>query len=106
MIVYHVTVTVNAEIETNWSAWMSQVHIPEVLRTGCFLDCRMHRVIDSAAIDPTFVMFYRCQTLEDFQRYQRDHAPSLQKDHADRYEGRVRAGRQILEELGHFSSLT
>lgn len=106
MIVYQVTVTINAEAETNWSEWMSLVHIPDVLRTGCFLDCRMHKVTDAAAADPTYVMLYRCRMIEDFHRYQRDYAPSLQKVHADRYEGRFRGARLILEELDHFSTPT
>ncbi|MBT6516091.1 MAG: DUF4286 family protein, partial [Crocinitomicaceae bacterium] len=38
MIVYSVTVKVNQEIEENWLRWMKEVHIPDVMATGFFLE--------------------------------------------------------------------
>src|SRR4051812_17233212 len=43
MIIYSVTITLQASIESDWVEWMKSVHIPEVLRTGCFSDCRIYK---------------------------------------------------------------
>ena len=42
---------------------------------------------------------YFCNNLDDFQKYQRDFAPALQKDHMDRYKDKYVAFRTLMEEL-------
>ncbi len=71
---------------------------PDVVRTGCFSECHIYKVIESVATDPSYVMQYNCQSLEEYHRYQRDFAPALQKEHSDKFAGRFRGVRQLLEE--------
>jgi hypothetical protein len=99
MIVYSVTVIIQSEIETQWRIWMKEVHIPDVLRTGCFRDCSMLKINDPATEQPSYVMQYRCQSLEDYHRYRETFAPALQKEHTDKFSGRFTASRLILEEV-------
>lgn len=99
MIIYSVTVAVQADIESEWLDWMSRVHVPDVLRTGGFTECRLHRLLDSTAAEPVYVMQYVCDTLEEYNRYRDEFAPALQKDHSNRYGSKVRGSRQLLEEL-------
>ena len=99
MIIYSVTVSLHAEIESEWVDWMSRVHVPDVLRTGCFTQCRMHKVLDTPAGEPTYVMQYECSTIEDYTRYRDEFAPALQKDHSERYGSKVRGSRQLLEHV-------
>jgi len=91
MIIYSVTVTIQSEIETQWRNWMKEVHIPEVLRTGCFRECRMFKINNPATEQPSYVMQYRCQSLEDYLRYCETLAPALQKQHTDKFSGRFTA---------------
>jgi Domain of unknown function (DUF4286) len=98
MIIYSVTVTIKAAIEPEWLDWMRRVHVPDVLRTGCFGEARIYRVVDPAADEPTYVIQYRCSSIEEYYRYADEFAPALQKEHSDRFSGRFRASRQILEE--------
>ena len=100
MILYSVTITIQARIEAEWFDWMKQVHIPDVLRTGCFLECRIYKVVDPEGNEPTYVLQYQCRSIEEYQRYRDNFAPALQKDHSDRFAGRFRASRQLLEEAG------
>jgi hypothetical protein len=99
MIIYKVEITIEAAIELEWFDWMKRVHVPDVVRTGCFSECRIYKVIDSAAADPTYVMQYHCQSLEEYYRYRDSFAPALQKEHSDRFAGRFRGARQLLEEV-------
>ena len=100
MIVYSVIVTIQSEIETQWRDWMKEVHIPDVLRTGCFPECRMYKMREPAGEQPSYVMQYRCQSLEDYQRYRNASRPGvLQKEHSDQFGGRFTASRMVLEEV-------
>ena len=99
MIIYSVTITIQASIETAWVEWMKTVHIPDVLRTGCFSECRIHRVLGCEGEEPAYVMQYQCRSLEEYHRYRDNFAPALQKDHTDRFAGKFRGSRQVLEEV-------
>src|SRR5262245_58506711 len=99
MIIYKVEITIEAGIEVEWLDWMKRVHVPDVVRTGCFSECHIYKLVDSAATDPTYVMQYSCRSIEEYHRYRDSFAPALQKEHTDRFTGRFRGARQILEEV-------
>ena len=56
MIIYCVTITVDADIEVEWLDWMRRIHVPDVVRTGCFSECRIYKVIESDAADRSYVI--------------------------------------------------
>jgi hypothetical protein len=100
MIIYHVTISLDAGIEAEWIEWMKRTHIPEVLRTGCFSSCRIHKAVGEEGDEPVYVMQYSCRSLADYYRYRDNFAPALQQDHTNRFGGRFRGARQLLEEMG------
>ena len=97
MTIYKVEITLEAEIETEWLDWMQRVHVPDVVGTGCFSECRIYRVIEAPA--PTYVLQYHAGSIQDYQRYRDQFAAALQKEHTDRFAGRFRGARQVLEEI-------
>jgi hypothetical protein len=99
MIAYSVTITIHAGIESEWVDWMTTVHVPDVLRTGCFLECRFYKVVGSQNEELTYVLQYGCRSAEEYQRYRENFAPALQKEHTDKFGERFRGSRQLLEEL-------
>jgi hypothetical protein len=99
MIIYSVTITIEGSIESEWVDWMNRVHVPDVLRTGCFSECRIYKVLGSDGGEPTYVMQYHCRSIEEYHRYRDNFAPALQKEHSDRFGGRFRGSRQLLEEI-------
>ncbi len=99
MITYSVTVTIEPEIEAEWVEWMSRVHVPDVLRTGCFTECRMQRLLDAPNDEHIYVMQYDCRSIAEYNRYRDEFAAALQKDHADRFAPKFRGSRQLLEQL-------
>jgi Domain of unknown function (DUF4286) len=99
MILYSVTITIQAGIEAEWLDWMKKAHIPDVLRTGCFSECRIHKVLGSESDEPAYVMQYHCRSEEEYHRYRDNFAPALQKEHTDRFAGKFRGSRQLLEEV-------
>lgn len=100
MIVYNVTVKVDLDISREWVQWMKQVHIPEVMATGFFVDYRMLRMMEQNEMDGiTFAIQYRAESMAKIRTYQEEHAPKLQKEHGDRYDGKFVAFRSFLREL-------
>lgn len=106
MIIYRVEITLRPEIEGEWLHWMRKVHIPDVLRTGCFVECRTYKLMDAGATEPVYVMQYLCRSLKDYERYRDNFAPRLQKEHAELFAGRFRGSRQLLEEVWSAESTT
>ena len=49
-----VEITIEAGIESEWLDWMTRVHVPDVVRTGCFFECHIYQVVESAAADPSY----------------------------------------------------
>ena len=101
MIIYSVTVTIDASIEGDWLPWMREVHIPDVMATGYFVERSMQRLLDPKPDKgtATFNIQYLCKSMAELEAYQKNAAEALQKDHTERYKGRFAAFRTLLERL-------
>jgi len=102
-IIYNVTVSLDPAIESAWVSYMRDTHIPEVIETGCFLECRMSKMNDEETGACTYAMTYVAYSQEDLERYQKEHAADLQKDHKDKFDGRFAAFRSTLNVIQHFT---
>jgi hypothetical protein len=97
MIIYNVTVKIDTNQYEDWLNWMKSEHIPKVMATGFFLKNELARVLVDEEDGITYSIQYRCNSLKDFEDYQRDYAPGLQKEHLDRYRDKFVAFRTLLE---------
>lgn len=102
MILYNVTVSIDATIQEDWIRWMREVHIPEVIATGCFLESRLSRIQGEEEGGMTFSVMYLCPSQAMYDKYQREFAPALQADHAKRYQGKFAAFRTLLNVVDEF----
>lgn len=96
-VLYNVTVSINADIETEWLDWMINTHIPDVMRTGFFLEnkiCRIHAFEEGGL---TYAIQYVSKTMHDYERYQKECAPKLQQEHSEKFGGKFEAFRTVLE---------
>ena len=97
MIIYNVTVNIDDDAHKDWVSWMKEVHIPEVMATGYFLDSRFARVMVEEQQGTTYSIQYMCKSQIDLGEYQINHAPRLQAEHKSRFEGKFVAFRTLLE---------
>ncbi|MBL4704270.1 MAG: DUF4286 family protein [Flavobacteriales bacterium] len=98
-IIYSVTVKVDSEVEADWLQWMQNVHIPDVMNTGFFLENKMSRVIGETEEGTSFNIQYICESMKSLHQYQVKDAQRLQVEHTQRYEGKFVAFRTLLEVL-------
>lgn len=98
MILYNVTVKINTEVHDNWLHWMKTIHIPDVMETGLFKAYQIAKVLGQNEEDGiTYAIQYSCPDMKTLQEYSSKHAPKLQKEHTDRYDGKFVAFRTLLE---------
>jgi hypothetical protein len=97
MIIYNVTVNINKEVHDEWFRWMKDVHIPEVMATGYFIDNKMCKVLVDEESGITYSIQYTCSGMEDLLAYQREQGPRLQKLHADKFRDQYVSFRTLLE---------
>jgi len=100
MILYNVTVKIDPSIESDWVEWMKTVHIPDVMKTGLFKEYKLCRLLYLEETDGvTFAVQYLCKNMETLERYQKEFAKELQRDHTERYKNKYVAFRTLMEVL-------
>lgn len=101
MIIYSVTVTIDAEVESAWLPWMHRQHIPDVMATGYFTSVQFTRLLEPEPEEgtATFNIQYACDSLERYVMYRELESPRLQAEHTERFKDRFVAFRTILEVL-------
>lgn len=98
MILYSVTVNIDNRVRDEWFEWMRNVHVPEVLATGLFVENKILRLLNEEENDGTTYSFqYLLKSMEDYNAYQEKHAPALQAAHRNRYKDQFVAFRTLLE---------
>jgi len=101
MILYNVTVSIDPDAHDEWLQWMKEVHIPDVLKTGLFLENKICRIHAEEEGGKAYSIQYLLKSWEDYEKYQAEFAPALQEDHTNRYAGKFAAFRTMLEVVHH-----
>ncbi|PCH91345.1 MAG: hypothetical protein COB85_09215 [Bacteroidetes bacterium] len=99
MIIYSVTISIENDIAQDWLKWMKEVHIPDVMRTGKFVKQNIFKLISVAEEQNTYNIQYTCETIEDYNDYEKNFAPKLQEEHKARFKDKFVAIRTLLESI-------
>ena len=99
MILYNVTAAVDEEVHDEWLEWMQKFHIPQVLATDRFTECKIFRVLLNSESDITYSIQYFADSMADLQLYEAVHADVLRKEHSARYGDKVLTFRTVLEQV-------
>lgn len=85
-----------------WKSWMINTHIPDVMATGAFESYQLTKVItEGSEGGTTFAIQYLSPSNEEYERYQMQHAPKLQDEHQQKYNGKFGAFRTLMEVISH-----
>lgn len=104
MFYYNVTCRVEPDIESIWLEWMIATHIPEVLQTGCFKECKILRLLQDAQANEgsVYAIQYLYQNENDIDTYVNQFAPALKQKTWDKFGESVLAFRTQLEIIHSF----
>ncbi|MDG1915089.1 MAG: DUF4286 family protein [Crocinitomix sp.] len=95
-IIYNVTISVDVEKSEEWLAWMKEVHIPDVMNSGFFIESKISKVIGHEEGGKTFAVQYLCENMATYEQYQTEAAPALQEHHTKLFGTKTAAFRTIL----------
>jgi hypothetical protein len=99
MIIYNVTVNIDHSVHDEWLDWMKNIHIPDVVATGCFSQGRIFRIMVDEQQGVSYSIQYTAASIEEIQRYMKEFAPALQKEHTEKYRDKFTAFRTLLEHI-------
>ena len=99
MFIYSVRVTIEKEIEKDWSEWMNDIHINDVLQTGYFTGAEFQKLIlpNNSENESTYQINYLFDTMDLYQKYQETEAPRLQKDHSEKFSNKFKISRAVFQ---------
>lgn len=98
MYIYNVTIKVNWSIHEPWLIWMREIHIPEVMHTGCFTGYTFARLLETDdAEGPTYVTQYQAAQKEAYDTYITEHAPTLRNKSMAEWGSQFIGFRSLLE---------
>jgi len=95
-VIYNVTVSVDTDVCQEWLIYMKEIHIPDVMNTGMFIESKISKVLGHEEGGLTYAIQYLCKNMEVYEKYQKDFAPNLQKDHTTKYGTKTVAFRTLL----------
>lgn len=96
MIIYNVTVSIDHDVHDSWVAWMSEVHIPDVMKTGMFIEARFSRILAEEDGGKAYSIQYLTESQEKLDYYNQHFAPVLQNQHTAKFAGKFVAFRTLL----------
>ncbi len=97
MFIYNVTVNIADDVHTEWLKWMKEIHIPDVMKTGCFIDSQILKVLYVEDEGHTYSVQYKFLEMMDIEKYQKEFAPALQEEHKKKFDGKYAAFRTLLQ---------
>jgi Domain of unknown function (DUF4286) len=92
MIAYEVTVEMEETLAGRYEQYMREIHIPEVLATGCFQAAVLAR-----SSPGRYRTSYVARTRADLDRYLETHTAALRADFAAHFPEGVRLSREVWD---------
>ena len=98
MIIYNVTVKVDAAIADAWLQWMQQEHAPALVATGCFTQFQIVKLLDVDEEDgPTYAIQYSAPSMQHYEQYKNEFAEHLQQQSTQKWGDRFIAFRTLMQ---------
>lgn len=100
MFIYNVTIQVTWAIHEQWLEWMTTIHMPEVVATGCFSSSRLLRLVEVDETDgPTFAAQYTAASKSLYNQYISQYAEGLRKKSFDQWGDQFIAFRSVMQQV-------
>ena len=98
MYIYNVTINIEESVHDEWTEWMKEVHIPEMLATGKFTEAKMCRVmVEEEMGGLTYSIQYTTKDRATLGQYYQEDAERLRQDGMERFANKFVAFRTELE---------
>ncbi len=97
MIIYNVTTKVHSSIAEDWLLWLQEIHMPEVMNTGCFTESNILRLLEvDDSEGPTYAIQYKAASREAYDRYLQEHSEGLRRKTVEQWGEKMIAFRSLM----------
>ena len=98
MFIYNITTKISWAIDEEWVQWMKNKHIPGIMASGCFVDHRFVKLLETdEAEGPTYATQFYSATKEDYQRYIEMFATGLRNDAVAKWGDQFISFRSLMQ---------
>lgn len=98
MIIYNVTIKVDAAIQEDWLAWLKEVHIPAIINTGCFTRVNILQLLETDDTEgPTYAIQYHAESKALYNLYIEKFSDVMRQNFFDKWGGQFIAFRSVLK---------
>ncbi len=98
MIIYNVTIKVDAAIQEDWLAWLKEVHIPAIINTGCFTRANILQLLETDDTEgPTYAIQYHAESKALYNLYIEKFSDVMRQKSFDKWGGQFIAFRSVLK---------
>lgn len=98
MIIYNVTIKVDASIAEDWLMWLLEEHIPQVMKTACFSDYKVVRLLEvDDSEGPTYAVQYNAESKAAYNRYIQVYATDLRNQSQQKWGELIIAFRSVMQ---------
>ena len=99
-MIYNVTTAVSLVACEDWLKWMLDIHIPQVLGTGCFYKHQLVRILDTDETEAlTYAVQYYAESQSSYQDYLTNYANAFRKQIDETWGEQVYSFRTLMEIL-------
>jgi len=97
-IVYNVTTKVDHSIAEEWLTWLKDEHIPDLIKTGCFIHAVILQLMEvDDAERSTYTVQYHAKNKTLYDRYIEQYAGSIRKKVTDKWGNKFIAFRTVMQ---------
>ncbi|MEP7256261.1 MAG: DUF4286 family protein [Ferruginibacter sp.] len=98
MFVYNVTIKVHESIKTEWLTWLKEEHIPEIIKTGCFKQATILRLLETDDTEgPTYAIQYQAESKAMYNQYIEKFAGIMRQKSFDKWGDKFIAFRSVMQ---------
>lgn len=98
MLIYNVTIQTTWSIHEAWLAWMREIHVPEIMKSGMFTHHRILRLLEVDETEgPTYAFQYFASSRERYDTYIAEYAKSLRDKTYEKWGDQCIAFRSLME---------
>lgn len=103
MIIYNVTINIDESIHDDWLLWMTNTHIPEVMKSKMFLAAKMSKVIVTEPLGGiTYSIQYSCENQTKLDQYQKQFEEKIETKHKEKFQNKFVAFPSLLKIVKEF----
>jgi hypothetical protein len=98
MIIYNITTKVHSAIAKEWLQWLKDIHLKEILDTGCFKDFKIVKLLEMDEEEgPTYALQLYADSKAIYNQYVENSAGKMRQAAFDKWGDKFISIRTVMQ---------